>query len=559
MTRMSDDTAAKGPANDYQVVVIGFGPSGAVASCLLGSHGLRTLAIDRLRDVYDKPRAIAIDHEIMRHLDNLGIAGRVKPHVAPFPASQHFGAQGQLIRRIDMVPEPYPQGYVPSMVFSQPPVEAAIREHAASYSSVTVELGVEWVGLEQREDGVALQLRGDEGATRTVNADYVIACDGASSGIRQQLGIGFDDLVFDEPWLVVDLLVDEDALSRLPPTAAQYCDPARPTTYIIGPGAHRRWEIMLLPGEDPQQMETPEQVWRLLARWLTPDEATLWRAASYRFHALVAREWRRGRVFLAGDAAHQQPPFIGQGMCQGLRDVTNLVWKLARVIEGRSGDALLDSYGEERGAHVAELTSRIKAIGHVICERDPMAAKARDARLLGEGGGVARTMTRQEIVPKLTRGLLALDQMASGTLFPQPWLRNGAAGQRNSAPWLRDSAGRVLMDARHGTGWRLVIDGRGGLAPSAQAIEDARGVPMKIITIVPDDDARGDAAAPHSRELDGIVARWFDTHACHAALIRPDHYVYGVAEDSASLTELTGRLMRQLRSQNHPRRPDETC
>jgi 3-(3-hydroxy-phenyl)propionate hydroxylase len=540
MTRMNEDTAAEGPADHYQVVVIGFGPSGAVAACLLGSHGLRTLAIDRLRDVYDKPRAIAIDHEIMRHLDNLGLAGRVKPHVAPFPASQHFGAQGQLIRRIDMVPEPYPQGYVPSMVFSQPPVEAAIRHHAASYSSVTVELGVEWVGLEQHEDGVALHLRGDDGRVRTVNADYVIACDGASSGIRQELGIGLDDLVFDEPWLVVDVLVGEDALSRLPPTAAQYCDPARPTSYIIGPGAHRRWEIMLLPGEDPQQMEQPEQVWRLLARWLTPSQATLWRAASYRFHALVAQQWRRGRVFLAGDAAHQQPPFIGQGMCQGLRDVTNLVWKLARVIEGRSGDALLDSYGEERGAHVAELTLRIKAIGHVICERDPVAAKARDARILGEGGGVARTITRQEIMPKLTRGLLALDHPASGTLFPQPWLRDGT--------------GRVLMDTRHGAGWRLVIDGRGGLAPSAQAMEDARSIPMKIITIVPDDDsAQGDGAAAHSQELDGVVARWFDTHACRAALIRPDHYVYGVAGDAASLTELTGRLMRQLRSQNHPR------
>jgi 3-(3-hydroxy-phenyl)propionate hydroxylase len=527
-------------ANDYQVVVVGFGPSGAVASCLLGSHGLRTLAIDRLRDVYDKPRAIAIDHEIVRHLDNLGVAGRVQPYLAPFPASQHFGAEGQLIRRIDMVPEPYPQGYVPSMVFSQPPVEAAIREHAASYSSVSVELGVELAGLEHSKHGVALHLRGDDGGIRTISADYVIACDGASSGIRQQLGIGFDDLVFDEPWLVVDVRVHEDVLWKLPSTAAQYCDPARPTTYIIGPGNHRRWEIMLLPGEDPQQMEKPEQVWRLLKRWLTQDQATLWRAASYRFHALVAQDWRRGRVFLAGDAAHQQPPFIGQGMCQGLRDVTNLVWKLARVIEGRSGDALLDSYGEERRAHVVELTSRIKAIGHVICERDPEAAKARDARILGEGDGVARTITRQEIVPKLTRGLLALDHPASGTLFPQPWLRDGA--------------GRVLMDARHGAGWRLVIDGRGELWPSAQTMEDARSLSMKIIAIVPDDHApRGDGADEPSRELDGVVARWFEAYDCHAAVIRPDHYVYGVADDSASLAELTRRLTQQLRSQNHPR------
>jgi 3-(3-hydroxy-phenyl)propionate hydroxylase len=525
--------------NDTQVVVIGFGPSGAVAAGLLGDRGIHTLVIDRSREVYDKPRAIAIDHEIMRHLDNLGVAERVLPHVAPFPASQHFGAQGQLIRRIDMVPEPYPQGYVPSMVFTQPPVEAAIRDHAASYPAVTVELGVECVGLEQDAHGVTLHLRDGDGSARTVRADYVIACDGASSGIRRQLGIQFDDLVFDEPWLVVDVRVDEKGLPTLPPTAAQYCDPARPTTYIIGPGNHRRWEIMLLPGEDPQAMEAPDQVWRLLARWLTPDQASLWRAASYRFHALVARQWRQGRVFLAGDAAHQQPPFIGQGMCQGLRDVTNLVWKLARVIDGQSGDALLDSYGEERRAHVTELTTRIKAIGHVICERDPEAAKARDLRILAEGGGVARTITRQEIVPPLTRGVLALGH-PSGTLFPQPRLRQGAGG--------------VLMDTRYGAGWRLVIDGRDPLQPSAQTSQDADRIGMSTIVIVPDDGAsRDDGGEAAARECDGVVARWFDSHGCRAAVVRPDHYVYGVARDFASLTTLTGQLLRRLHASTHPR------
>ena len=406
-------TSAK--PNDYQVVVVGFGPTGAVATSLLGKRGIRTLAIDRLRAVYDKPRAIAMDHEILRLLDNLGIADRILPHVAPFPASQHFGAAGQLIRRIDMVPEPYPLGYTPTMVFTQPPVEAVLRENAASYASVKVELGTEFVGLAQSDTGVRLELLGDDGGRRSVTADYVIACDGASSEVREQVGIALEDLVFDEPWLVVDVLVNEEALGKLPQTAAQYCDPARPTTFIIGPRNHRRWEIMLLPGEDPQEAQEPERVWQLLSQWLTPDEATLWRAASYRFHALVASEWRRGRVFLAGDAAHQQPPFIGQGMCQGLRDSANLVWKLDHVLHGQSGEALLDSYGEERGDHVRELTTRIKAIGQVICERDPQAARERDLRILAEGGGEARTITRQEIVPPLRKGLFAsADESAQG-------------------------------------------------------------------------------------------------------------------------------------------------
>jgi 3-(3-hydroxy-phenyl)propionate hydroxylase len=513
--------------SDFQVVVVGHGPSGAIAASLLGDRGIRTLAIDRQRNVYDKPRAIAIDHEILRVLDNLGAAERVLPFIAPFPASQHFGAKGQLIRRIDMVAEPYPLGYTPSMVFTQPPVEAALREHAAAYDSVDVELGTELVGFDQSEHQVTLHLRDDSGATRSITTDYVIACDGASSQIRQQLGIGFEDLVFDEPWLVVDLQVNDGALGKLPETAAQFCEPSRPTSFIIGPGNHRRFEIMLLPGEDPSEMETAAHVWRLLARWITPDDAILWRAASYRFHALVAERWRIGRVFLAGDAAHQQPPFIGQGMCQGIRDVANLVWKLDRVLAGQSGDALLDSYGEERSDHVRQLTSRIKAIGHVICERDPVAAEARDLRILAEGGGQPRTVTRQEIVPPLQTGLLARPlHPAHGTLFPQPWI--GTA------------KGRELLDAVAGTGWRLVLDARSAVVPAADIQAELIRLGVRPIRI-----ASADAPGHNTDafvEQDGVGASWFDRYGCGAAIVRPDHYVFGVASNDDALRKLLADL-----------------
>jgi 3-(3-hydroxy-phenyl)propionate hydroxylase len=516
--------------NEYQVVVVGFGPSGVVATSLLGDRQVRTLAIDRQRAVYNKPRAIAIDHEILRHLDNLGVAELIRPYIAPFSASEHFGAKGQLIRRIDMVSEPYPLGYTPSMVFTQPPVETALRRHAQTYSDVTIELGTELTDLSQTNDRVTLQLRRDDGSTRTVTADYVIACDGASSGIRQQLGIAFEDLVFDEPWLVVDLQVSEASLAKLPQTAAQFCDPARPTTFIIGPGQHRRFEIMLLPGEDPRAMEAPDQVWRLLQKWLTPADAALWRAASYRFHALVASEWRRGRVLLAGDAAHQQPPFIGQGMCQGIRDVANLVWKLDRVLRGRSSAALLDSYGEERCAHVRELTTRIKAIGHVICERDPVAAEARDARLLAEGGGKPRTITRQDIVPPLARGLLStVPHAANGTLFPQPWVRT--------------EAGRRLLDAACGAGWRLVLDDGRDIPLSPTVESQARELEMRIIRI---SSTRGAVKNGTVAEEGGVVAQWFERHECAAAIVRPDHYVFGVSADArdiaAVMSDLSSRL-----------------
>ncbi|KJF70052.1 bifunctional 3-(3-hydroxy-phenyl)propionate/3-hydroxycinnamic acid hydroxylase, partial [Agrobacterium arsenijevicii] len=379
--------------NRFDVLVVGFGPAGAVAAGMLGARGHSTLVVDKLTGIYDKPRAIAIDHEILRHFDNMGIAAEVLAHIEPFTASQHFGAQGQLIRRIDMVPAPYPLGYTPSMVFTQPPVEAILRRHAEGFDCVTVELGTEMTELHPQADEVVATLQDQAGNTRKVAAKYVVGCDGAWSRVRELSGMKFEDLVFDEPWLVVDVQVHDASLGKLPQTSAQFCDPARPTSYIMGPKNHRRWEIMLLPGEDPREMEKPENVWRLLSPWLTPQDGDLWRAAAYRFHALVADEWRRDRVMIAGDAAHQQPPFIGQGMCQGLRDVSNLVWRLDRVLKGQSSDALLDTYTVERKRHVQALTGKIKAIGQTICERDPVAAAARDARILAEGGGQPLVIT----------------------------------------------------------------------------------------------------------------------------------------------------------------------
>jgi 3-(3-hydroxy-phenyl)propionate hydroxylase len=507
-------------ATHHEVAVIGFGPCGAVAAGLLGQAGFGVLAVDRATEVYDKPRAIAIDHEILRLLDGMGVAEAVLPHTAPFPASEHFGVDGQLIRRIDMVPEPWPMGFVPTMVFSQPPVEQALRAHAAALPGVAVELGTELVAITPSADHVALRLRDGTGREREVTAGTVVACDGASSFVRRSLGIGFDDLDFDEPWLVVDLLVEPSGLARLPRNAAQFCDPARPVTYIVGPGSHRRFEIMLNPGEDPQAMQAEAAVTQLLSRWLAPGDARLWRAASYRFHALVASEWRRGRVFLAGDAAHQQPPFIGQGMCQGLRDVANLAWKLAAVRDG-APDALLDSYGEERGRHVRTLTTRIKAIGRQICERDPPAARARDAALLAQGGGRAPVVTRQEIVPPLECGFLAQPtHPAQGLLFPQPWVRHGAG-------WAR-------MDRVTGPGWRVV------LAPGFPPAEGAW-------RILPAEAAPAPGALP---ERDGVAADWFARHGIGAAIIRPDHYVHALAADAPTLAAQRARLAAIL----HPAR-----
>ncbi|MBE7941823.1 MULTISPECIES: bifunctional 3-(3-hydroxy-phenyl)propionate/3-hydroxycinnamic acid hydroxylase [Ramlibacter] len=495
----------------YDVAIVGYGPVGQVAAGLLGQRGLRVFACDRLVDVYQIPRAIALDHEIMRVFQQLGVVDAVEPFTEPFTNSEYFGVDGQLIRRMTMVAPPYPQGYTPSLVFTQPPVERALRDRVAQLANVEVALGLEVSGIVQDGEAVELTLREVAKPPRTVRARYAIACDGGSSTVRTQLDMPLEDLDFDEPWLVVDVLVNDKGLAKLPKVSVQYCEPDRPCTLVIGPKNHRRWEISLKPGEDPRQVATDAQTWKLLARWLTPEDGTLWRQASYRFHALVAAEWRRGRVFLAGDAAHMQPPFLGQGMCQGVRDAANLAWKLDAVlrgeVQGDAAQALLDSYGVERKAHVRELTSRIKGVGAVICERDEARARARDAKLLADCDGVVQDTPRQDILPRLEAGLLSRHASTGrGALFPQPWLRVDAAAAR--------------MDAVAGHGWRLVS--RGGV----QGVDTACWPGLRVVDL---------QATP---EADGVVAGWFQRHGCAAALLRPDHYVYGVAESLEGIEAL---------------------
>lgn len=515
--------------NDVQVLIVGYGPCGALAAHMLGSKGFSTLVVERQRDVYDKPRAIALDHEIARILDNSGLLDPVRSVIAPFAMSKHFGSAQQLIRTISMVPEPYPLGYTPTMVFSQPPFETAMRAAVARLPTVQVALETTLIALSQTTQGVTATVCDAAGTVRTVTADYLIACDGASSTVRQIIGVALEDLDFDEPWVVVDMLIHPQGGKSLPETSANFCEPERPIVFIDGPANHKRWEIMLKPGEDPALMQQPAQVWKLLSRWISPDEADLWRAASYRFHALVAERWRNGRVFLAGDAAHQQPPILGQGMCQGLRDISNLVWKLERVLRGRSPDTVLDSYGTERRAHARELIFRIKDLGKVLCERDPVAAQARDARLLAEGNGVPRLITRQSVIPSLTGGLIGTGT-AAGTLFPQPWVKTGA--------------GPVLMDRVYGQGWRLIARADAGLPDDVVSAFVAAG--FSVLHLSGGYQANPAAAVRPVLELDNVLADWFDRAGCDYALIRPDHYVYDTASTLTALPGVLEHLQRQL-------------
>jgi 3-(3-hydroxy-phenyl)propionate hydroxylase len=318
------------------------------------------------------------------------------------------------------------------------------------------------------------------------------------------------------------VLANAQGLAKLPETSVQYCEPERPTTFVICTGNHRRWEIRLEEHEDPQRMAHPAEVWHLLSRWITPEDGELWRSAGYRFHALVARDWRNGRVFIAGDAAHQQPPFLGQGLCQGIRDVANLAWKLTHVLRGEAGDDLLDTYGEERGGHVRTLTGIIKGIGGLIGERDPQRALERDERLIAEAGGIIRSVPRQDLMPGLEAGLLSrVGNAGRGALFPQPWIET--------------PAGRRRMDDVVGAGLRLVTTA-GGVKSRDAIIAKAGELGATLVIMADSGSSAADSADLH--ECDGLVRTWLQRHEAIAALVRPDNYVFGVASDISALLEL---------------------
>ncbi|NDZ15063.1 FAD-binding monooxygenase [Variovorax sp. WS11] len=511
------------PGPPVEVAIVGFGPVGATLAALLGRRGRRVAVFDKSEQIYPLPRAFALDHEAMRTFQEIGIAGALAPHMTPYRPTIYQGADGEPIQHFDMGPSPYPLAWAPSYTFNQPALEASLRRAVGLMPSVSVHLGHEVGFIEDEGEQVRLSVRAPDGSSGEVRARYVIACDGGTSPARKQLGLQLRSLDFDEPWVVIDMHIDEDVLERLPATNIQYCNPARPCTYVVGPGTHRRWEFLLLPHETGQRDMPHEAIWKLLAPWLAPHEARIWRAATYRFHAVVLDPWRRGRVLLAGDAAHQMPPFLAQGMCQGLRDATNLAWKLDWVLRGKAPESLLDSYGTERGPQVEETTRTVKRLGQIICERDPARAAQRDQGLRAQQGGEVRVQLRQSLLPGVRHGLVEPGHDAAGTPFPQAVGRVGAHG---AAEMMDDLLPRgfllFLREAPAPAQLQALQSGLDALDAKAVCLHDANGIEGLL----------------GLAEADGVLARWFEAQGCGAALVRPDHIVYGVAADIGGAAEL---------------------
>jgi 2-polyprenyl-6-methoxyphenol hydroxylase-like FAD-dependent oxidoreductase len=509
----------------YDVILVGYGPVSKALAIMLSRRGHKVGVFERFHKVYPLPRAVCIDHEIARALRANGLGAELDAVTSPAPLYRWYNADWNELLCIDWTQESISGG--PGVNFiHQPSFERSLDDVVHKSSNVTLNMGWEAVDLTQNHENVELTVRNTETREeKLVRSRYLVGVDGANSLVRAKIGSGHADLGFEADWLVIDMLLkDGVTVEQLGiPECGQYCNPVRPTTIVPGGIENgrvcRRWEFMRLPHETKAEMETSEKVWELLDRWVRPDQADLVRHTVHTFRSLIAERWRDGRVLLAGDAAHVMPPFMGQGMCAGLRDAVNLTWKLDMILKGLSDDRLLDTYQPERAPHVADIIGISIFLGQIICIPVVEEAQKRDEMFLS---GNAPPMAP---FPVLTDGLLSRN--ASGAL-------SSLAGQLAPHAVVGGASGELRLDDWAGSGFNLFLAPGVPVSESSAAfIQHLGGKVVKL--------ARA-AAAGSVVDTTGKLLGFLEESCADAVLVRPDFYIYGTAAKGESADRLVDSL-----------------
>ncbi|RJL05905.1 monooxygenase [Paracoccus siganidrum] len=520
---------------DFDVIQIGYGPVSKFSALLLDRLGWRVGVFERFGEIFPLPRAVCIDHEIFRvmHAGGLGpIADRV---TEPAPVYRWFNAEWQELISIDWTAGSVSGGTEVNFVH-QPSLERELDAEAKRRTNIALHFEQECMAITQHDDHVVVRIRDTAtGAERDHTARYVIGIDGANSFVRETLGITRSDLGFEADWLVVDFVLNDGLTARDLGLieCGQYCNPERPTTIVPGGIENgqicRRWEFMRLPHETREEMVETAKVQELLGDWIKPEQGRLVRHALYTFRSLVADRWRDGRILLAGDAAHVMPPFMGQGMCAGLRDVWNLGWKLDSVLSGAADPALLDTYQAERLPHVTDIIKASMFLGSIICIPDKDAAAERDRMFLsGEA-------PPPPPFPILTDGFLARDAQGAvlapaGELSPHGTVRlNRRTGRFDTLV----APGLVLILTRELT----LAD----LDPASRRTLERLGA--TVVTVA----GRTCATDGEVADTQGQILPFMRERGLNAMLVRPDLYLFGGAADAAGLDRVLAELDRQAR------------
>jgi 3-(3-hydroxy-phenyl)propionate hydroxylase/flavoprotein hydroxylase len=522
------------------VAIAGYGPVGQSLAILLGQMGYTVAVFERWPALYPLPRAVFYDHEIRRIFLSMGLGEELAKISQPSARYQWFNADWKVLVEIDWSAESIsdgPFGYL----FNQPSLEAALDRKAKSIANVQIHQGWEATALKQDANGCDMVLNrvireggkfslGQE--QQSVRARYVIGADGANSFVRQSLGMEWQDLGFQEDWLVVDLQ-PKPGVELDVPDIGQWCNPERPTTMVPGGPGYRRWEFMRLPHETIEDLQDTDKVWSLLSRWVTPDTADLVRHAVYQFRSRIASNWHSGRVMLAGDAAHVMPPFMGQGMCSGIRDAWNLSWRLDLLLRGLADESLLDSYTLERKPQIRAVIEASMAMGKVVCVSDPVEAAERDAAYLS--GNVAPLPP----FPGLTDGLLQEEGQLRGILGVHGSIEIGGKVSR--------------YDDVIERGFHLLVSGEEDPLAQLDApqLDFIRDYGLQVVRLAP----QADSAKGIYRDVSGKYLQFMAEAGLKVLVVRPDYYCYGGIAELSALPKLLNSLRQQLQ-QNASQQPN---
>ena len=528
----------------FDIAITGLGPVGATLANFLGRDGWRVAVIESAFGVVPIPRAVHCDDEAQRIWQAAGLLDFVTPSFGGYPPDrQYINARGEVFFETHLnTAKPY--GYQGNMYFHQPTLEAGLREGLARFENVELFLGRSAIGFEQEVDGVTLQLRNHQTETDDLlRAKYLVGCDGASSFVRKSLGIPLQDLKFEQPWLVTDFYL-KPGLTRedvgFPYAHQQICDPAQPISFIPnGSKSHYRFEFMLPEDVTKDDAEKEAYVHKMLAPLVDLEKIDIVRGTVYTFHSLIATRWREGRVFIAGDAAHQMPPFAGQGMCSGLRDAHNLSWKLDMVLADRAEDALLDSYELERKPHVTRMTKGAMFLGNLVQTPNLVRAWLRDLlfRTIFRVPAIFGRIARFALLPPTLKTTLCGGTIKEvvGTYFIQPEVSDAAGNIR-------------LLDTLFGS--TMAVVGM-GLDPKPYFQSLNHKLPLCCLEIVSErlhkEGARHEAQeTAQIFDHTGQLALWFAQHKVDFVVVRPDRFVFG-AYSLDNVSDAVDELSAQLR------------
>ncbi|MFE3202351.1 bifunctional 3-(3-hydroxy-phenyl)propionate/3-hydroxycinnamic acid hydroxylase [Embleya sp. NPDC059237] len=517
---------------EYDVAIVGYGPSGLVLASALGKAGHKVVVFERWPSLYGLPRLTHIDGETARVIASVGDVEHALRDARPVTNYRYLDGAGEELIELDWRGESC--GYPAHISMYQPDIEDAIDRHVRASGNVDVHQGWSVVHLLPFDDHVEVTARpwsqsrtgqwshSDE--ERTITAKYLVGADGANSFVRATSGIERSDNGVDDRWLNIDT----EQVRELPDRFAgvtQFCDPGRGHMYMPIGRSRQRFELAVLDGEDQARFEEPEFAWTWLrtTHGLGPEDVRILRQVVYTFQGRIAETWRRGRVFLIGDAAHTTPPYIGQGACSGMRDGITLGWKLDLVLRGLAGDRLLDTYEAERRPHATAITEISTALGRVANTHDPVAAAVRDAAF--------RTGDVPDLPPFPTLVAGVVHHAADGTVGP-------AAGTLTPHGPVRTAAGEGLFDDVVGRGFSLVstLDRSAVLDTGRRSFLDALGV--RTATLAP-------GAEDSVEDVAGTYTAWLAERGAEALIGRPDHHLFWagtLADLPEALDQLRARL-----------------